>query len=151
MSFQHPFYLDQKTLKKKYSERPQDFKKVFFFRICGTGMGAAACLLKAAGFEVSGTDKEFAPPMSDYLESTGIPTCPLENADQAQLKKYDLIVVGNVVAKSSGEARLIEESGVPFCSFPAALGALVLQERKSDRHCRHPRQNHHHLFYDPAI
>lgn len=101
-------------------------KNIFFFRICGTGMGAAACLLKEKGFHVEGGDSVYAPPMSDYLQSTGIPCHSLENFDWDYLKKFDLIVVGNVVARAADEARKIESLGVPFCSFPAALGALVL-------------------------
>ena len=47
--------------------------KVFFYRICGTGMGAAACLLRENGQDVEGGDIAFAPPMETYLRSTGIP------------------------------------------------------------------------------
>ncbi len=124
------YYLDQKTLRKKYSEEPQSFKRIFFFRICGTGMGAAACLLKEAGFDVSGADTVFAPPMSTYLESTGIPIGHLDSIDEVELRKYDLIVVGNVVPRNSEEAYMIERCGVPFCSFPSALGALALENKK---------------------
>lgn len=107
-----------------------NFKKIFFYRICGTGMGAAACLLKEAGFEVEGADSMFYPPMSNYLESSGIKYFKLSDINiQTKLKEYDLIVVGNVVAGSSTEAREIEELGVPFCSFPAAIGAFVLKDK----------------------
>ncbi|MBY0414826.1 MAG: hypothetical protein K2Q18_11700, partial [Bdellovibrionales bacterium] len=116
--------LDYSTLKKLQ----KDIKRVFFYRVCGTGMGAAACLLKEKGFEVEGGDANFYPPMSTYLESTGIPLHKLENVDQAFLKKFDLIVVGNVVPNGSPDALLIEGSGVKFSSFPTAIGALVLSE-----------------------
>lgn len=107
-----------------------NFKKIFFYRICGTGMGAAACLLKEAGFDVEGADSMFYPPMSTYLESSGIKYFKLSDIDvTSKLKEYDLIVVGNVVAGSSAEARMIEESGIPFCSFPAAIGAFVLKDK----------------------
>lgn len=108
--------------------RSSDIKRIFFFRICGTGMGAAACLLKEKGFHVEGGDLVYAPPMSDYLKSTGIPCHNLENFDWDYLKDFDLIVVGNVVARAAEEARKIESLGIPFCSFPAALGALVLKD-----------------------
>lgn len=114
--------LDFQALQKINSK----IKKVFFFRVCGTGMGAAACLLKERGFHVEGGDTNYYPPMSTYLESTGIPLHKLENVTAEFLKTFDLIVVGNVVPGSSQEARMIEELGVPFCSFPTAIGALVL-------------------------
>lgn len=106
------------------------FKKVFFYRICGTGMGAAACLLKEAGFEVAGADRMFYPPMSTYLENSGIDIFKFDQDDINNIiKDYDLIVVGNVVARNSADAKFIEELGIPFCSFPAAIGALVLKDK----------------------
>ena len=116
--------LDYSDLKKIQ----KDIKRVFFYRVCGTGMGAAACLLKEKGYEVEGGDTNFYPPMSTYLESTGIPLHKLEKIDQEFLKSFDLIVVGNVVPNGSPDARLIEELGVNFSSFPTAIGALVLSD-----------------------
>ena len=55
------------------SQLKSSIKKIFFFRICGTGMGACACLAKEAGFEVAGADMTFSPPMSTYLETLDIP------------------------------------------------------------------------------
>jgi UDP-N-acetylmuramate: L-alanyl-gamma-D-glutamyl-meso-diaminopimelate ligase len=115
------YYPLDKILKNKTS-----FKKIFFYRVCGTGMGAAACLLREAGYDVHGGDSNFYPPMSDYLKEVGIPMITLADMKTDELKKYDLIVVGNVVGRTSTDARQIEESGIPFCSFPAALGGLVL-------------------------
>lgn len=104
-------------------------KKVFFYRICGTGMGACACLLKDNGFEVEGADQNFYPPMSSYLESTKIPLFNLDEVDSKFLQKYDLVIVGNSVPRLSEGARMIEESGVQFTSFPSALGSLVLKDK----------------------
>ena len=67
----------------------ETIKKIFFFRICGTGMGECACLLKEKGYEVEGGDNKFYPPMSDYLESTGIKTYNLEKINKEFLKQYD--------------------------------------------------------------
>ena len=41
---------------------------------CGTGMGALGVLLCQAGYEVSGSDIGFYPPMSDILAHSGIRT-----------------------------------------------------------------------------
>lgn len=103
-------------------------KKIFLYRICGTGMGACACLLREKGYEVEGGDTTFYPPMSTYLESTGIPLHNLNDFDMDYLNQFDLIVVGNVVPRASDEAKVLEELGVPFTSFPAALGSLVLDD-----------------------
>ncbi len=117
-------YLDKDQLIAKRDQ----FKRIFFYRVCGTGMGAAACLLKEKGLLVEGGDTQYYPPMSDYLKSTGIVCHKLGDYDAEQLKDFDLIVVGNVVPRLSEDARTIENSGVPFCSFPAALGAFVLKD-----------------------
>ncbi|MBL7665778.1 MAG: hypothetical protein JNM93_11645 [Bacteriovoracaceae bacterium] len=104
-------------------------KKIFFYRICGTGMGACACLLKEAGYDVEGADMSFAPPMSTYLESTGIPLYKLSEVNDKFLQKYDLIIVGNSVPRVSEQATLIEKCGVAFTSFPTVLGTLVLSNQ----------------------
>lgn len=104
-------------------------KKVFFYRICGAGMGPAAVLVKQAGFEVHGADSAFYPPMSTFLESTGIPLFKLDQVDPEFLKQYDLIVVGNSVSGKAEGARMIEKTGIPFTSFPSALGSLVLKDK----------------------
>ena len=122
MDLSHQVKPDQINLLK-------DIKKVFFYRICGTGMGAAACLLKEDGYHVEGADLNFFPPMSTYLESTGIPCRKLEDVSDEYLKGFDLIVVGNVVPGGSDDARRIEGLGIPFTSFPSALGYLVLQKQ----------------------
>jgi UDP-N-acetylmuramate: L-alanyl-gamma-D-glutamyl-meso-diaminopimelate ligase len=115
---------------EKLINNKQSIKKIFFYRICGTGMGAAACLLKEAGFDISGADQAFFPPMSTYLESTGIPCYELAELNDEFYQDFDLIVVGNSVPRLSDQARFIEGLGVPFTSFPALLGAFVLKDRE---------------------
>lgn len=110
-------------------KRSSQIKKVFFYRICGAGMGPAAVLVKQAGYDVHGADSAFYPPMSTFLETTGIPLFKLEEATPEFLKQYDLIVVGNSVSGKSDSARMLEQVGVPFTSFPSALGSLVLKEK----------------------
>lgn len=115
---------DFNALKKQLKE----IKKIFFYRVCGTGMGAAACLLKERGFDVQGGDTNFYPPMSTYLESTGIPLFKMDQVTAEFLKTFDLIVVGNVIPNGGADAQLIESLGVKFASFPTAIGALVLSD-----------------------
>lgn len=117
--------ISQEELIKRRSE----IKKIFFYRICGAGMGPAAVLIKQAGFEVHGADSAFYPPMSTFLETTGIPLYKLDQVNAEFLKQYDLIVVGNSVSGKLEIARMIEQVGVPFTSFPSALGSLVLKDK----------------------
>ena len=46
--------------------------KIHILGICGTFMGGLAQILQESGHEVSGTDLQFYPPMSDQLNSMGI-------------------------------------------------------------------------------
>ena len=118
--------LDEKALLQK----AECFKRVFFYRICGTGMAPAAGLLKQRGLEVEGHDVKCSPPMDSYLREMGIKCHPPEAVTTKLLRSFDLIVVGNVVARGSDEAQMIERLGVHFCSFPAALGAMILRRVK---------------------
>ncbi len=112
------------------SQKKSEIKKVFFYRICGTGMGACACLAKEAGYEVAGADLSFSPPMSTYLESQNIPLLKLGELSKDQMQDYDLIIVGNSVPRNSEYAKFIEESGVAFTSFPSFLGEFILKNRE---------------------
>ena len=48
-------------------------KKAHFIGIAGAGMSAVAKLLKDQGWEISGSDEGFYPPVSDYLKKQKIP------------------------------------------------------------------------------
>lgn len=118
-----------KSIQELYQNRAQ-YKKIFFWRICGTGMGSGATLLREAGYHIEGCDKAFYPPMSTYLESTGIPLHIMDQLKADFLKTFDLIVIGNVVPREGEMAgRFIEELGVPFASLPDTLSAFVLKDR----------------------
>lgn len=105
-------------------------KKIFFFRICGMGMGTTATLFREAGFDVAGCDVAFYPPMGDYLKKSGVECLSVEETTAETLKKYDLVVVGNSISANTKEAQLIEECGVPFTSFPCILGEMILKHKK---------------------
>ena len=93
-------------------------------------MGSFAGMLKAAGYEVTGSDENVYPPMSDMLAAWGIEahharTAP-ENLDAA---KPDLVIIGNVIRRVNPEATAVRERGLPQMSFPAALRLAVPRGR----------------------
>ncbi|MGD9081588.1 MAG: Mur ligase domain-containing protein, partial [Desulfobacterales bacterium] len=51
---------------------PEDVRKIHLIAVCGTGMGALACMLKNLGFEITGSDHKIYPPMSDFLVEQGV-------------------------------------------------------------------------------
>ncbi len=103
--------------------------KIHFIGIAGTGMGAVAGLLKAAGHDVRGSDEAVYPPMSEALERAGIPVmCPFSEENLAW--GPDTVVVGNVCRRDHREVTAASAAGIPLTSFPAILGERVLPGRR---------------------
>lgn len=108
------------------TEKP--IRTVHLIAICGTGMGSFAGMLQQAGFEVSGSDENIYPPMSDVLASWKIPIMPgfkAENLDH----NPDLVIVGNVCRQHNPECVAMRERGLRYMSFPQALSELFLTRR----------------------
>ncbi|MFM2154044.1 MAG: hypothetical protein RL199_2479 [Pseudomonadota bacterium] len=104
-------------------------RRVHVVAVAGTGMGSFAGLLQQAGYEVTGSDENVYPPMSEKLPEWGIRVMPgfsPENLDAAQ---PDLVIIGNVVRKVNVEATAVRERGLAHASFPAALGKLFMEKR----------------------
>ncbi|GAB4208291.1 MAG: Mur ligase family protein [Sandaracinaceae bacterium] len=103
---------------------------VHLIGVAGTGMGALAGLLQAAGHRVSGSDVAFYPPMGDALRRWGIET--KTGFSPANLEpRPDLVIVGNVCRKDNPEARAAIDGGLRYASMPGALEELFLTERAS--------------------
>jgi UDP-N-acetylmuramate: L-alanyl-gamma-D-glutamyl-meso-diaminopimelate ligase len=106
--------------------------RLYFMGICGTAMGNAALLARAAGHEVSGADTGVYPPMSDVLAAAGIAVH--EGYDPARLEQLapDLVIVGNAMSRGHAEVEwLLDTRAIPFTSLPAMLHDLVLRRRKN--------------------
>src|SRR5689334_11936408 len=99
--------------------------------VAGTGMGAFAGMLKAAGHDVTGSDENVYPPMSDMLRTWGVevftPYSPA-NLDRA---RPDLVIIGNVIRAVNPEATAVRERNLPQMSFPAAFGELIIRDKHS--------------------
>ena len=102
--------------------------KVHLIGIGGTGMGAVAGLLCAAGHEVRGSDNAVYPPMSEQLEALGVPV--FQGFAAANLEwGPDLVVVGNTNSRDHVEVVAAGERGLQLTSFPAVLGEQLLADR----------------------
>ena len=100
--------------------------------ICGTAMGNAALLARAAGHEVLGADTGVYPPMSTVLADAGIMLH--EGYDPVRLAKLapDLVVIGNAMSRGNPEVEwLLDTRALPFTSLPALLNDTVLKTRKN--------------------
>jgi UDP-N-acetylmuramate: L-alanyl-gamma-D-glutamyl-meso-diaminopimelate ligase len=110
---------------------PGSVRRIHLVGVAGTGMGSFAGMLKTAGYEVTGSDDNVYPPMSDMLREWGIETMTpyaTENLDRA---RPDLVIIGNVIRRVNPEATAVRERRIPQASFPAALGSLVLAQKHS--------------------
>ena len=104
---------------------PGSVKRIHLVGVAGTGMGAFAGMLKAAGYVVTGSDENVYPPMSDMLASWEIEVFTPYSADNIERAKPDLVIIGNVIRRTNPEAQAVRERGIPQMSFPAAFGSLV--------------------------
>ncbi len=108
---------------------PDQVKTIHMIAVCGTGMGALACMLKDLGYRVTGSDNGVYPPMSTFLQSKGI---DIFDGYHEQNLDYgpDLVVVGNAVRRDNPEAVKMAEMNLNFCSMPQAVNRFIAQDKK---------------------
>jgi UDP-N-acetylmuramate: L-alanyl-gamma-D-glutamyl-meso-diaminopimelate ligase len=102
-------------------------RKAHFIGISGKGMSAVAKLLQDQGWEISGSDAEFYPPVSDYLRRHNLPLTEGYRSKNIP-NDVDIIVIGKnakLVPESNEEVRAAFAKGVPVRSFPEVLQGLV--------------------------
>lgn len=110
---------------------PGTVRRIHLVGVAGTGMGAFAGMLKAAGYEVTGSDENVYPPMSDMLRAWGIEVFTPYSAENLDRARPDLVIIGNVIRRVNAEATAVRDRRIPQMSFPAAFGALVAAGRHS--------------------
>jgi len=104
--------------------------RVHLVGVSGTGMGALAALLRAAGNDVSGSDVAFDPPVGPMLEALGV-RC-MRGYDAAHLDgRPDLVVVGNAIRRGNPEAEAAERLGLARASMSGALRERFLERRRA--------------------
>ena len=96
--------------------------------ICGTFMGGVAALAKAAGNQVSGSDAEVYPPMSNQLSRLGITIHEGYDADQLD-RPPDCVVIGNALSRGNAAVEAVLDRGIPYTSGPQWLSEHVLRDR----------------------
>lgn len=103
-------------------------KRAHFVGVCGTGMGALAMLFQDAGWDVSGSDTAFDPPIGPALEARGI-RC-LKGYDPKHLEPApDMTIVGNVIRRDNAEATFARENKLDSRSMSSALREVFLTGR----------------------
>ncbi len=109
---------------------PSGVRTIHLIAVCGTAMGALACMLKDLGFDVSGSDQKVYPPMSLFLKRKGIEV--MDGFCAQNLERVpDLVIVGNAVTRENPEVKQMQRLGVAFCSMPQALNRFVANGKKT--------------------
>lgn len=103
---------------------------IHLIAVCGVGMASLAGLLQAKGYRVTGSDENIYPPMSTYLAAIGIEV--LRGYHERHIvPRPDLVVIGNAVTRGNPEAQAVLNAGLPYVSFPEALGEFLIGARNS--------------------
>jgi UDP-N-acetylmuramate: L-alanyl-gamma-D-glutamyl-meso-diaminopimelate ligase len=110
---------------------PGSVRRIHLVGVAGTGMGSFAGMLKTAGYDVTGSDENVYPPMSDMLRAWGVEVMTPYRAENIDAARPDLVIIGNVIRRVNPEATAVRERAIPQMSFPAAFGALVLASKHS--------------------
>jgi len=109
---------------------PAAVRRIHLIAVCGTAMGALACMLKDLGYEVTGSDQKVYPPMSRFLADRGIPVMDGFRAENLA-PGIDLVVVGNAVPRTNPEAVACARLGLPYCSMPQAINRFVANGKRT--------------------
>ncbi len=109
---------------------PAQVRRIHLIAVCGTAMGALACMLKDLGHAVTGSDQKIYPPMSRFLAERGIPVMEGFRAEHLA-GRPDLVVVGNAVPRTNPEAVECERLGLPFCSMPQAVNRFLAAGKRT--------------------
>ena len=96
--------------------------------ICGTFMGGIAQIARKLGHDVTGSDQNVYPPMSDQLEKVGIDL--MQGYKAEHLKPLpDIVIVGNTISRGNPELETVLNEQIPFTSGPEWLYNDVLKNK----------------------
>jgi UDP-N-acetylmuramate: L-alanyl-gamma-D-glutamyl-meso-diaminopimelate ligase len=91
-------------------------------------MGGIAAIAKAAGFRVTGADRNVYPPMSTQLEALGIRLIEGYGAEQLD-PKPDVVIVGNALSRGVPAVEAMLDRNIRYVSGPQWLAEHVLTGR----------------------
>jgi UDP-N-acetylmuramate: L-alanyl-gamma-D-glutamyl-meso-diaminopimelate ligase len=105
-------------------------KHVHLIGICGTAMASLAGMLQLQGHTVTGSDAAAYPPMSDLLETLGIPVME-PYAEKNLGPPPDLVIVGNAISRGNVELEYVLDQRIPFRSMAQTVYEEFLTGRES--------------------
>lgn len=102
---------------------------VHILGICGTFMASIARLAKQSGFQVTGSDAQVYPPMSDQIRKLGISL--FEGYSEETLKQLnpDCVIIGNALSRGNPAVEYVLNHRIPYTSGPQWLAQHLLNSR----------------------
>jgi len=102
--------------------------KIYMIGIGGIAMGNLAKMLSELGHEVSGSDQNLYPPMSEELKKWGLKTHL--GFDPKCLKGQDLVIIGNAISRGNPQVEEVLSLGLNYMSMPQAINEFFLKGKK---------------------
>ncbi|MBP6859046.1 MAG: hypothetical protein KBC69_00265 [Candidatus Magasanikbacteria bacterium] len=104
-------------------------KHIHFIGICGVAMSALATAFHNEGWQVTGSDVGFFPPISDYLKNNNIAFYPGWHVEKMmQYGAPDVIVVGNVAGSTNPEFIFAQENKLNYKSYPEVIAEYIVEK-----------------------
>jgi UDP-N-acetylmuramate: L-alanyl-gamma-D-glutamyl-meso-diaminopimelate ligase len=105
-------------------------KHIHFIGICGVAMSALALAFQKNGWQVTGSDKGFYPPVSDNLHDADINFYPGWHPEKMVTDgDPDLVVVGNVAGSKNAEWLYVQKHKIPYMSYPEVIAKYFVKEK----------------------
>ncbi|NIP98208.1 MAG: UDP-N-acetylmuramate:L-alanyl-gamma-D-glutamyl-meso-diaminopimelate ligase [Akkermansiaceae bacterium] len=101
-----------------------------FIGICGTAMGSVAAAMKARGLTVTGSDQHVYPPMSTFLEESGVEVTQGFRASNLPATA-DVTVIGNAISRGNEEAEEVLNRKLLYQSLPEVLKEQFLRGKRN--------------------
>ncbi len=105
-------------------------KSIHMIAICGTGMTALAGMFRESGYVVTGSDENVYPPMSTFLQDSGI-SVKLGYSEAHLEPTPDLVVIGNAMSRGNPEVEATLDRKLFYVSLPFALREFFIREKYS--------------------
>lgn len=103
--------------------------KIHFIGICGVAMSALAAAFHKEGWEVTGSDVGFFPPISDYLKDNNISFYPGWHPEKmTENGNPDIVVVGNVAGSANLEFIYARKNNLNCKSYPEVIAEHIVQK-----------------------
>ena len=105
-------------------------RRIHFIGICGVAMSALAVAFHKEGWEVSGSDVGFFPPISDYLKDNNISFYPGWHPEKMTANgDPDIVVVGNVAGSGNAEFIYARKHNLSYKSYPEVIAEHIVQKK----------------------